>query len=303
MAPLYIVGAGLSRDYLSLRAISLLSRADVVYVDTYTSIAPGVDEELVRRVNPWARVVRATRRTLEEGSARVVEEARTREVVVLVPGDPLTATTHIALALEAARAGVRVEVVPAAAGPYAAALLAGLQSYRLGKMVTLVYPEGGVRPYSVVETIWENMERGLHTVVLLDLRLDEGKAMTIPEAVEILLELERELAAERGRRPVLAEALAVGVARAGLPDQRCAAGPLPELARLAWPPPPHTIVVAAPRLHPVEEEALELLCGLRRGGGGKRAGSVGRGEGELEVTVRHPPEVGAAATRGRGQRA
>ena len=262
---LYLVGAGLSKDYLTLRALEVLARADKVYIDTYTSIAPGVDRRLVERVNPWAEVVEASRSVLEEGAERIAEEAKTLNVVVLAPGDPLTATTHVALAVEAAKRGVRVEVVPGVAGPYAAALLTGLQSYRFGKMVTLVYPEEGYRPYSTVETVWENMERNLHTILLLDLRLDQGKAMTIPEAVGILLELEEELLRE-GARPkhLVRDALLVGVARAGLPDQACLAGAAQDLKQHQWPPPPHTIVVAAPRLHPVEEEALATLCTCTR---------------------------------------
>ena len=270
--PLVIAGAGLSRDYLSLRVLEALARADKVYVDAYTSIAPGVDEDLVRRVNPWATVVRASRRMLEDESHRIVEEAERMNVVVLVPGDPLTATTHVALAVEARRRGVEVTVIPGVPGPYAAALLAGLQSYRIGKMVTLVYPEEGVKPYSVVETVWENMGRNLHTIVLLDLRLDQGRAMTVPEAARLLVELEEELARETGRKPVLRGHLVVGVARAGLPDQKCLAGTPDQLARAEWPPPPHTPVVTAPRPHPVEEEALRLLCGLAGEKGGGPAG-------------------------------
>jgi diphthine synthase len=260
---LYIVGAGLSADYLSLYAVRIIAEADVVYVDTYTSIAPGVDEKLVRRINPWARIVKATRRVLEEESYRVVEEARTANVVVLVPGDPLTATTHIALAVEARRRGVEVRIVPGVPGPYTAAHIVGLQSYRIGKMVTLVYPEGGVRPYSVVETIYSNMDRNLHTIVLLDLRLDEGRVMTIPEAAKLLLELEADYASSTGSRPRLAYHHAVGVARAGLPDFKCVLAPLSQLSSEAWPPPPHTLLVLAPRLHPMEEEALKVLCTVR----------------------------------------
>jgi diphthine synthase len=80
----------------------------------------------------------------------------------------------------------------------------------------------------------------------------------------ILLELERELAEEVSREPMIPELVLVGVARAGLPDQKCVAGSPEELERAEWPPPPQTLVVTAPRLHPVEAEALKTLCGCRR---------------------------------------
>ncbi|KSW11867.1 diphthine synthase [Pyrodictium occultum] len=266
--PLYIVGAGVSSEYLTLRALQLIGAADKVYIDVYTSIAPGVDRELVRRLNPRAEIVEATRRMLEDEAWRLVEEARERSVVLLVPGDPLHATTHVALLLEARRRGVEAHAVPGVSGLQAAVDATGLQVYRFGKTVTLVYPEEGFKPYSTVETIWANQERGLHTLVLLDLRLDEGRAMAVPEAVSILLELEKELARETGREPQIRSALLAGVARAGTSEQHCVAGTPEEVASASYPPPPHSLVVTAPRLHPVEEEALRLLCGCRSCGRG-----------------------------------
>jgi diphthine synthase len=261
---LYIVGAGLSSEYLSLRAIKALSRARKVYIDTYTSIAPGVDEELVARLAPEAEVVRATRLHLENEAYRIVEEAAEGDVAVLVPGDPFIATTHVALAVEARRRGVEVVAVPGVSGIQAVLDATGLQFYRFGKPVTLVYPEEGLRPYSTLEVIAENRRRGLHTLVLLDLRLDQGKAMTIPEAVNTLFQLERELAEKGEIEPFLGDALFVAVARAGLPDAACAAGPAGFVASQSYPPPPHSLVVAAPRLHPMEEEALEAFCNTPR---------------------------------------
>ncbi|MET1128325.1 MAG: diphthine synthase [Thermoproteota archaeon] len=258
--PLYLVGAGISSEYLSLRAIQLIGSADVVVIDAYTSIAPGVGEELVKALNSRARVVHAPRRMLEEEARGIIEEARSRNVVVLVPGDPLAATAHAALLVEALKAGVRAEVVPGVSGILASVTAIGLQVYRLGKVVTLVYPQEGFKPYSTVEAVWDTYRRNMHTLVLLDLKLEEGIAMTVPEAVRILLELEDELARREGAEPVVARAQMVGVARAGLPDQKCVYGDPDKVMGGRYPPPPHSLVVLAPRLHPLEEEALNLLC-------------------------------------------
>ncbi len=258
---LYIVGGGLSAEYLTLKALKALAKAKKIYIDTYTSIAPGIDEELVTRLAPEAEVVRATRFHLENEAHRIVEEAKERDIVLLVPGDPFLATTHVALAIEAKRRGVAVSVVPGVSGLQAVLDQTGLQVYRFGKPVTLVYPEEGLRPYTVIEVIRGNMERGLHTLVLLDLRLDEGRAMTVPEAVRFLQELEGELL-QRGElsAPIITESWLVGVARAGLPDAKCVAGPPDFIASAEYPPPPHSLVVPAARLHPVEEEALLAFC-------------------------------------------
>ena len=260
---LYIVGAGISSEYLTLKAIQVIGAADKVYLDTYTSIAPGVDRELVSRLNPRAEIVEAPRHLLEDDADKLIQEAREKTIVLLVPGDPLHATTHIALLLGARRRGVEAHLVPGVSGIQAVIDATGLQVYRFGKTVTLVYPEEGFKPYSTIEAIWVNRERGLHTLVLLDLRLDTGRAMTVPEAIHILVELEKELAAEERKEPELHRAVVVGVARAGTSEQRCIAGSVDEVAAAEYPPPPHSLVVAAPRLHPMEEEALEVLCGCK----------------------------------------
>ena len=152
-----------------------------------------------------------------------------------------------------------MEVVPGVSGIQAVIDATGLQFYKFCHPITLVYPET-FKPFSVVETIWDNMARNLHSLVLLDLRLDENRAMTINEAVEILLRLEDELAAERRVEPRIRSAIIVGVARAGLPDAKCKAGKPSTLLEEEFPPPPHSLIVTAPRLHPIEAEALRTLC-------------------------------------------
>ncbi len=260
---LYIAGFGTSIEYVSRKLLEVLASADKVYIDSYTGIAPGLDPDTVSRLAPRAEVVTADRRLLEQEQGRIIEEAREREVVVLAPGDPMLATTHVTLRIEAARRGVRVELIHGLSGLQAVISLTGLQVYRFGRTVTLVYPDA-FKPYSTVEYIWENLERGLHTLVLLDLRLDEGKAMTIPEAVELLLGLEEELSREEGVEPRIRSRVLVGVARAGTSEAVCVAGSPSVVANAEYPPPPHSLIVTAPRLHPVEEEALEAFCGLRR---------------------------------------
>ena len=260
---LYIAGFGTSLDYVSLRLLEVLRNADTVYVDTYTSIAPGLEKGSIEKLAPRARIVFADRRLLEERQHVIIEEARERNVVVLVPGDPMLATTHVTLRIEAVKRGVHVELIHGLSGLQAVISFTGLQVYRFGRTVTLVYPEEGFRPYSTVQYIWENLERGLHTLVLLDLRLDEGRAMSIGEAVPLLLELEEELAREEGVEPRIRGSLLVGVARAGTREAVCKAGGPVEVASAPYPPPPHSLIVTAPRLHPVEEEALRFFCGLR----------------------------------------
>lgn len=259
---LYLVGFGPSARFLSIAALQALAHADKVYVDVYTSFAEGFSLELVKSLAPSAEVVEASRKILEDLSHKIVDEAKRANVVVLVAGDPLTATTHNALWLEALKRGVKVEVIPAVSGVQLAIAVTGLSWYRFGRPITLVYPEEHYKPYSTIEVIVDNLERGLHTLVLLDFRVDQGKIMDVKTAVKLLFELARELNGKDFLER-LREAIMVGIARAGFRDQKCVAGCLKDILDSEFPPPPHTLIVAHPRLHPIEEDLLRRLCGFK----------------------------------------
>lgn len=246
---LIFLGLGYTVKHLTLEAIEALKSADIVYIDTYTSIY-GESLDQIKQFNPNAEYRYASRRDLEGSSAeRILEEARSKVVVIAVPGDPFIATTHDALWISALKRGIEVKVVNGISFITLAYSRLGLQSYKFGKHVTLVHPSL-FKSYSTVETIYSNMERNLHTIILLDLRVEESYAMTINEAVRVLLELDY-----RGQ---LGEQLALGVARLGWRDEKICASKLRDLALFNYPPPPHSLVVLSPRLDPVEEEFVRV---------------------------------------------
>ena len=68
---------------------------------------------------------------------------------------------------------------------------AGLQSYRFGRQCTLAYPYGDYLPTSPLEIVLANLERDLHTLVLLDLDptgMGEGEQqpMTPEVAIDVM---------------------------------------------------------------------------------------------------------------------
>ncbi len=260
MGKLIFIGLGLyGCRSISLRGLEEAKRADEVYLDTYTSIIPGLRigelEELLGK-----EVRKAPRKLLEGREAReLLRRAREKAVALLVPGDPFVATTHVSLALEAADLGIGVEIIPGASIASAIAGATGLQIYKFGRSVTVTYPEGefvSEVPYDVVK---ENLQRGLHTLLYLDVRVDEERFMSIPEALELLLAIE-----ERRREGVFTEdRLVVGAARVGSPDSVVKAGRVGELLGVDFGGPPHSIVVPG-RLHFMEKEALIKLAGAAR---------------------------------------
>jgi diphthine synthase len=246
---LVFLGLGYTLKHLTLEAVNELKTADVVYIDTYTSIYGDSIEE-IKRFNPNAKYVFASRRDLEELFVeKIIEEARSKKVVIAVPGDPFIATTHDAVWISAIKRGVEVKVVNGLSFITLAYSRLGLQSYKFGKHVTLLHPSL-FKSYSTVDTIYSNLERNLHTIVLLDLRVEDNYAMTISEAVEILLELDY--------KELLRDQTALGVARLGWVDEKICARTLRELSTCKFPPPPHSLVILSPRLDPIEEEFVKV---------------------------------------------
>ncbi len=259
---LYFIGLGLSSEYdLSLRALEILKKVDKVFLEAYTSLMPELNiKNLERLIGKKISVV--TRKDLEEEDARVIlNEALHKKVALLVPGDPFVATTHVAICINAKKRGIRVNVIHGPSIISAIYGATGLQCYKFGKIVTIVYPEPeyGYFPETPYDVLYDNLMRGLHTLFLLDLKVEERKFMTIREAIEILFELER-----RKKRGIVREdTLAIGLARIGSTSQKVKAGTLKELISEDFGPPPHSLIIPS-KLHPLEAEALVYLANADR---------------------------------------
>ncbi len=252
---LYIIGVGLSSDLITLRGMEIIRRSKRIFYDCYTSLV--VDEWRTLKEHLGVKLVPLGRRELEEN----VEDALLKyveygeKVALLVPGNPLVATTHISIIIEAAKKGLEYEVIPAPGIIPNALTLAGLMIYKMGKPVTLVYPHGSglsEYPYDVIK---ENDKRNLHTLLLLELDAEKGIVMTVKEAIDILETLERKR--KEGVLPI--ERKAVAVSGLGGKYQRICYGSLIRLKELPYHKGPHTIIITSPELHFIEEEALKVI--------------------------------------------
>src|SRR5205807_5874730 len=98
----------------------------------------------------------------------------------LVPIYPLIASIHISLRLSLAKMGIASRVIHAPSIVSAVCGATGLQSYKFGKSITV--PRDQPLPKSVLDTISENSDRGLHTLILLDVQDVKTSQMTILDA-------------------------------------------------------------------------------------------------------------------------
>jgi diphthine synthase len=133
-----------------------------------------------------------------------------------------------------------------------------LQNYRFGKATTLPFPYahgGDGVPGSVLDTIEANRDRGLHTLVYLDIKVGTGPTGPDPDHEEYMTaEYAAELLAEE------LDALGVAVARAGSPKPVVAADRLSALAERSFGEPLHLLVIPGD-LHVIERDALSRLAG------------------------------------------
>ncbi|MDI9619663.1 MAG: diphthine synthase [Candidatus Nezhaarchaeota archaeon] len=253
---LSLIGVGLTWLGITLEGLREAKEAEHVFLDSYTSLLPRDSLKALREII-GRHVVPLRRGDLEgEGMGRMVELARRDRVALLVVGDPFIATTHVALKLEAIKAGVTVKYVPSASIQSVIPGLTGLSSYKFGRSATVVFKHRGPSS-SAYEALRDNMARGLHTLLYLDLDAESSKAMSIGEALELLLELEE----ARGERVVKSDTLIVGVARACWDNCLVKALKLADGLSYDFGPPPHVLIVPG-SLHFMELEALKAFAGL-----------------------------------------
>jgi diphthine synthase len=246
---LHLVGLGLNDpSSMTVKGLEVARKADVVYAEFYTAVLSGTKAELEAFVGRPVTVL--DRLGVEKGGPRFLEEARHKDVVLLVAGDPMAATTHSDLLVRFRHAGVPFHVVHAPSIFTAAPGLLGLQHYKFGRSTTLVKPEKGWSPTSPFDAVAENHERGLHTLVLLDIKSDQRYFMTANEGIAQLLDL-----AKRTGNAWFSESAQVGVvARAGSDAPTIVTGSAAALASLDFGPPLHCLVVPG-ELQVVEQEA------------------------------------------------
>ena len=244
---LYMIGIGLAdaKD-ITVKGLEAVRKADRVFLEGYTSLLQCDVKELEKLYGKPVTIL--DRVAVEQRSEGIIDSAKKLDVAFLVVGDVFGATTHTDFYLRAKDAGVDVTLIPNASIINAIGVT-GLDLYKFGRTTTIVFPEKSFAPESFYDVITENLLRGLHTLCLLDIKADQKRYMTVPEAIEILEGIEK----KRGEDTLPAKML--GCARLTNKDQLVSYATKEELKKKDWGPPPHCLVVPGP-LHVVEEEML-----------------------------------------------
>ncbi|KAG2104075.1 Diphthine synthase [Suillus discolor] len=273
----YVIGLGLCDEKdITVRGLEAVKSCSRVYLEAYTSILM-VNKDRLEAFYGKSLIL-ADRDMVELESDDILRGAATENVAFLVVGDPFGATTHTDLLLRARDLQIPTQIIHNASIINAVGC-SGLQLYNFGQTVSLVFFTDTWKPDSFYDRIAENAKLGLHTLVLLDIKVKEQseenlargrkiyeppRYMSIPIAVNQLLEI------ESIRKEGILDGdstLAIALSRVGsIPSgeestdddegtQRIVAGTLSDLQvqpESVFGKPLHSLIIAGKRLHELE---------------------------------------------------
>ncbi len=177
-----------------------------------------------------------------------------------------SATTHTDLALRARELSIPFQTIPNASILNAIGST-GLQLYNFGQTVSMVFFTETWKPASFYDRIKENVQIGLHTLVLLDIKVKEQslenmargrkiyeppRYMTVAQCAQQMLEIEE----EKKEGAYNEGSLAIGAARVGAKEQKMVVGTLKELCDADLGPPLHSLVLLGSRRHDLERDFI-----------------------------------------------
>tara|TARA_Y100000310_G_scaffold293782_1_gene323654 strand:- start:21641 stop:22396 length:756 start_codon:yes stop_codon:yes gene_type:complete len=246
---LNIIGLGLGNQKdITLAGLEAIKSCDLVYLENYTSILSCTIEDLEKLYGK--KIILATRSAVEQDNNEILENSKTKNVALLVIGDPLSATTHTDLILRAKELKIETNIIHNSS-ILTAIGVTGLQLYKFGKTTSIPLNNENVEaPYKVLKL---NQDNNLHTLFILDLDIENNKFLTINKAIEYLFNIEN-----KSKLNLIKEnTKAIACARIGSKDQLIKYNTLKELKDIDFGKSPFCLIIPS-ELHFMEEDFLKL---------------------------------------------
>lgn len=169
---LYFIGLGLNKNQLTQEAINALQKCDKIYLENYTSNYTDNDSNILEK-ELKIKFHRIYREESEQGFSEIIKEATTKNIAFCVFGNITSATTHSSIINEAKERKIKVNLIPGISIFSVIPMLTGLEEYRFGRTISIVKPVENYSPSSFFDYILQNIENGLHTICLLDIKIDK----------------------------------------------------------------------------------------------------------------------------------
>jgi diphthine synthase len=246
------IGLGISNiKDISLRGLEEMKNCEKIYLENYTNFFESNVEEIEKIINKKIEILK--REDIEINLEKILEEAKNKNIAILVFGDPFFATTHISLKIEALKRNIEVKAIHSSS-IFPAICEIGLSCYKFGKIVTIPldskYKE---LPYSVYKSIKENKIRNLHTLCLLDLDREKNEFILPSRAIEKILEAEKKYK----ENVIDEEEEIIVVCRLGYENQKIFVNKIKEIIKEDFGKPPFSIIIPS-SLSSIEKESLSF---------------------------------------------
>lgn len=163
---LYLIGLGLNEKGINLEALESIKKCKKVYLESYTVDFPYKITELEKTIGK--KIEKLDRAAVE--SDKLVKEAKTEDVCLLIYGSPLFATTHISLLMDAIKAKVKYKIIYSSSA-FDAISETGLQLYKFGKISSMPKWQKNYEPDSFLDFVIQNQSINAHSLILIDIGL------------------------------------------------------------------------------------------------------------------------------------
>ncbi len=277
---LNIIGLGLNIKQINKEILEAIKNSDIVYLESYTSYFYETIEKIQKELDK--KIIPLSRKEVEQklkNEKTIIEEAKEKKVSLLIIGDPLSATTHSELLLEAKKEKIETKVYHNVS-IINAITNTGLEIYKFGKTASIVFPRKNWFPKNYYEIIKENKKINAHTLLLLDIITTEEEIknldtkimeenieeqiittydnnkmllMTPNQAIKVLLKIEE----EKKEKKVTEETKIFVCSRLQQKDEKIITGTIKELKNYNFGKGPHSIIIPS-KMHFIEEEFYNL---------------------------------------------
>lgn len=249
---LFMIGLGLNNELdITIKGLETVKNCDYIYLEDYTSKLNVSIEKLQKFYGK--EVILASRDMVEKNSDEIIDKAVENKIAFLVVGDVFGATTHSDLYLRAKEKKVQIKVIHNTS-ILTAIGQTGLELYKFGKTTSMPYFEPNFAPTTPYDVIKMNLNNGLHTLVLLDIKKDQDKYMSVNTALKQLLEIE----SDKKENIINKDLMVIGCARLGSDDAVIKYGKVSDLLEFDFGVPLHCLIVPG-KLHFIEEDMLNLF--------------------------------------------
>jgi diphthine synthase len=180
---------------------------------------------------------------------------------------PFRATTHTDLSLRARALSIPTRTIHNAS-ILTGISITGLSLYNFGQTTSMVFFTDSWRPASFYDRLAENSSLGLHSLILLDIKVKEPDMVALARTGRTVYEparymsgaqcVQQMLEVEESKKAGLCapRRLAVGVGRVAAENQVVVAGTLEELKDVDLGEPLHSVVLLGSRTYELEKEFL-----------------------------------------------